>query len=81
MTVSGSYGLAFNGVNIGSIAHDITASELRRTLMITPKHTIAISQLVVNSAGLATIAYTSANILEEGDIITLTNINEWDCNN
>ena len=77
MTTSGAFALAFNGVNIGSIAHDITASELRRTLMITSKHSIDVSQLVVDSAGVATAAYTSANTLEEGDIITLTNVNEW----
>ena len=54
MTTSGAFALAFNGVNIGSIAHDITASELRRTLMITSKHSIDVSQLVVDSAGVAT---------------------------
>jgi len=77
MTTSGSYTLNFNGKAIGSVVHDISASDLRRTLMITEKHSAAVSSLVVDSDGVATVAYTSANTLEAGDTITLTNINEW----
>merc|ERR1712195_236787 len=46
MAVSGSYQLSFSGVAIGSIAHDTSASELRKLLMIAPKHSVDVSQLV-----------------------------------
>ena len=77
MAVSGSYQLSFSGVAIGSIAHDTSASELRKLLMIAPKHSVDVSQLVVDSAGVATVAYTGVNTLLEGDLITMTNVNEW----
>jgi len=77
MATSGSYTLAINGISIGSIAHDTSAAELRRSLMITAKQTIAVSSLVVDSNGIATVAYTSSSPLEAGDLLSLSNINEW----
>jgi len=44
--------------------------------LIAAKHTVAISRFVVDSDGIATVT-CSGDLLTEGDLITLTNSNEW----
>ena len=72
VTASGSYTLAFDGVSFGQVAHDVSAVQLRRTMMLTSRLDIsAIAQIVVASTGVATVTYTAPSSIRAGDQVTI----------
>ena len=72
MTSSGSFNLALDGISFGQITHDISAVQLRHTMMTTPRLSIsAISQIVVDAQGIAAVSYTAPSSIRAGEVVTI----------